>query len=65
MAEYEVEIAPGANVQDNKPFSNRAGRNDITGGFASVRVLEGSGVIIYGSVIDNATGDPVTIPAKR
>jgi len=65
LADFEVEIAAGANVQENQVFSNRAGRGDITAGFASVVVQQGSGVIAYGSVIDNATGDPVTIPAKR
>ncbi len=36
--------------------------NDIDGGYATVTVSTGGGIIAYGSVIDNATNDPTTIP---
>jgi len=62
---FTVAIEAGLNSQENQPFLNRGGRDDVTGGYASVRVLSGGGVIVYGSVIDNMTNDPVTIPMQR
>jgi CubicO group peptidase (beta-lactamase class C family) len=51
-------------VQLNRPFFKLGGRNDIASGYAVVSVLAGQDVYIYGSVIDNATGDPTAIPMK-
>lgn len=51
-------------VQLNRPFFKLGGRNDIESGYAIVTVLSGQDVYIYGSVIDNATGDPTAIPMK-
>ncbi len=65
VATFSVTIGAGLNTQENQPYLNRGGRNDITAGFASVQVTEGAGLIVYGSVIDNQTGDPITIPMKR
>jgi hypothetical protein len=62
---YSLTIDPGVNRQDNQPYLERGGRNDIRGGTAIVTVESGSGVLIYGSVIDQLTGDATTIPPKR
>jgi CubicO group peptidase (beta-lactamase class C family) len=50
--------------QLNQPFADLAGRTDIASGYAEVTVLEGEEVVVYGSVVDNRTNDPTTIPMK-
>ena len=62
---FTVPVPVGSNVQENQPFLNRAGSSDIRAATASVEIMSGSGVIVYGSVVDNLTGDPTTIPAKE
>jgi hypothetical protein len=64
LAVFERTIPAGRNVQENQVFVNRAGTSDVRAALASVTVLSGQGVIVYGSVVDNLTGDPTTIPAK-
>ena len=64
VTSFSVTIPAGSNKQENQPFLNRGGRNDIGSGTAKVSVTAGSGLLIYGSVIDNLTGDPTTIPPK-
>jgi hypothetical protein len=61
---FNVTISPESNRQENQPYLNRGGRSNIEAGYALVEVTSGSGVLIYGSVIDNLTGDPTTIPPK-
>jgi hypothetical protein len=51
-------------VQLNRPFHQLGNRSDIESGYAVIRVLSGQDVYAYGSVIDNATGDPTAIPMK-
>ena len=58
-------LAHGQRLQLQEPFSQLAGRNDIVGGYAVVEVLDGEGVVVYASVIDNLSGDPVYVPAAR
>jgi hypothetical protein len=58
-------IAAGERVQLQEPFERIAGRNDITSGYAVVEVLDGSGLNVYASVIDNRTNDPTTVPMAR
>jgi hypothetical protein len=65
VTNYSLTIDPGVNRQDNQPYLERGGRNDIRGGTAIVTVESGSGVLVYGSVIDELTGDATTIPPKR
>ena len=65
VTSYSMTIDPGVNRQDNQPYLERGGRNDIRGGTAIVTVTSGSGVLVYGSVIDQLTGDATTIPPKR
>ncbi len=62
LAEYTVTLAPGEWKQDNRPFANRAGRTDLDAGYAVVEVSSGAGVFAYGSVVDNLTNDPTTVP---
>ena len=62
---FSVPIDPGVNRQDNQPYLERGGRSDIRGGTAIVTVESGSGVLVYGSVVDELTGDATTIPPKR
>jgi hypothetical protein len=62
---FWVVIPPGGWVQENQPFLVRFGSNNVAGGYAEVQVLEGFGVVAYGSVIDSRTNDPTTIPMQR
>lgn len=59
------EIPAQQSVQLNRPFKILADRDDVESGYAVVTVLSGQDVYAYGSVIDNATGDPIAIPMKR
>jgi len=65
IVSFSVTVQPGQNSQENQPYLNRGGTNDVDAGYAEVTVDSGSGVLVYGSVIDNLTGDPTTIPMKR
>ena len=51
-------------VQLNRPFKALGGRADIESGYAVISVLSGQDIYVYGSVIDNLTGDPTAIPMK-
>ncbi len=62
VGSFTVALAPGQWYQDNRPFANRAGLADLAAGSARVEVLSGSGVVAYGSVVDNVTNDPTTMP---
>jgi len=64
VTSFSVTVPAGGNAQENQPFLNRGGRSDIDSGTAEVTVTAGSGLLVYGSVIDNQTGDPTTIPPK-
>jgi CubicO group peptidase (beta-lactamase class C family) len=57
-------IPPLHTVQFNRPFRTFGGRVDIESGYAVITVLSGQDLYAYGSVIDNATGDPTAIPMK-
>jgi hypothetical protein len=57
-------LAPGERVQLQEPFDRLADRDDLEDGYATVEVRFGTGVIAYGSVVDNVTNDPTTIPMK-
>ena len=61
VGQYQLEIPPGENRQDNRPFRRRFSRTNIVGGYARSTVESGSGVYPYASVIDNETGDPTAI----
>ncbi len=64
LQSFNRTLTPGVLRQENQPFSALAGRSNIVRGSAVITVVSGSGVIAYGSVIDNQTQDPTTIPMK-
>jgi len=57
-------IPPLHTLQFNRPFQTFGGRVDIESGYAVITVRSGQDIYVYGSVIDNATGDPTAIPMK-
>jgi hypothetical protein len=64
VGSFEVSVPAGQWVQDTEPFRNRFGRNDLMAAYAVVRVLSGSSVTAYASVVDNSTNDASTFPMK-
>lgn len=65
IGELSVSLNAGRHHQENEVYKRVAGRNDIGGGYATATVTAGSGVVVYGSVIDNGTGDATTMPMWR
>ena len=65
LGSYNVTLAPGQWKQTQQPFRNMPGYVWLDAGSAKVTVNSGSGVVVYGSVIDNITNDPTTIPFYR
>jgi hypothetical protein len=65
VATVPVTLVPGQLVQLNRPFALSGGRSDITAGYAVLTVKRGEGVIAYGSVLDQGTNDPTTLPVKQ
>jgi CubicO group peptidase (beta-lactamase class C family) len=57
-------IPPLHTVQVNRPYATFCGCVDIESGYAVIKVRSGQDIYVYGSVIDNATGDPTAIPMK-
>ena len=64
IAAYTVSLNPGESKQENQPFKNKAAQTDMGAGYAVVSVTAGSGVLAFGSVLDNVTSDPTTMPMK-
>jgi M6 family metalloprotease-like protein len=58
-------IASGGFIQYLKPFEKYPGRNDLEHAYAKVTVTSGSGIIVWASLVDEATGDPTTVFMKR
>lgn len=58
-------VPPGEQLQVLRPFRSSFNRSDIVAGWAEVQLVSGSDVWGYASVVDNATGDPTTIPLKK
>jgi hypothetical protein len=65
LATYDVALDAGEWKQENQPFKRKAGQSDMAAGFVRIEVLAGSGVIAYGSVVDNTTNDPTTMEMIR
>jgi hypothetical protein len=65
VGSYNVNLTPGQWKQASQPFRNVAGIGNLAGGSARITVNSGSGIVPYGSVIDNITNDPTTIPFYR
>lgn len=64
LTEYPVSLNPGEWKQENRPFFYKAGQTQMFDGYAKVTVTSGTGVLMAGSVIDNVTNDPTTVPMK-
>lgn len=62
MKTYTVGLKPGEWRQVTQPFRTLARQTAMASGYAKVTVTSGSGVFAYGSVVDNTTNDPTTIP---
>jgi hypothetical protein len=62
LTSYDVALEPGEWKQENQPFKKKAGQTDLAAGYVAAEVLTGDGVIAYGSVVDNTTNDPTTMP---
>ena len=65
VGSFHESLPPGLLVAVNRPYSAKFGRSDVSGGWAQIDVSAGSGVLVYGSVVDNSTGDPTTVPMRR
>jgi PKD repeat protein len=65
LGEYAAELAPGQWSQASRPFAVHGGRDDLEAGWARVSVSSGSGVLAYGSVVDNVSNDATTVPMRR
>ncbi len=57
-------ISPLHTLQVNRPYATFCGCVDVESGYAVIKVRSGQDIYVYGSVIDNATGDPTAIPMK-
>jgi immune inhibitor A len=64
VGSYSRTIDAGARHQANQPFAS-AGQHNLANGYARVTVETGAGVLVNGSVVDNTSTDPTTIPLKR
>ncbi|RLE28229.1 MAG: hypothetical protein DRJ65_00390 [Acidobacteria bacterium] len=65
IGSFDLDLPAGQLRQDGRPYKKRFQRTDIVGGFAEIQLTEGDHVYVYGSVIDNETGDPTTISMER
>lgn len=65
VTSYDVSLDPGQWKQENQPFLKKAGLSDMEAGYAIVEIISGSGISGYGSVVDNTTNDPTTMPMIR
>jgi CubicO group peptidase (beta-lactamase class C family) len=61
---FSRKIPAQETVQLNRPFFKLGDRDDVESGYAVITVRSGQDIHVYGSVIDNATGDPTAIPMK-
>lgn len=61
LGTYGFDLAPGRWRQDNRPFSSRGGTTDLAAGSVRLEVTAGAGVLVYASVVDNLTGDALTV----
>ncbi len=65
VGSYTVTLAPGQWKQYSQPFRKVGGQTSMAAGSAKITVTSGSGVFVYGSVLDNVTNDPTTIIMRR
>ncbi len=62
---YTVNLEPGQWKQENRPFYSIAAVSNLDEGYAKIEVISGSGIVGYGSVVDNTTNDPTTMTMIR
>jgi hypothetical protein len=62
---YNMSVGSGMVVQDVEPFKTRAGRPDLGWGYATVEIINGSGILASASVMDSGTNDAFSVPMKR
>lgn len=65
LDEFTLRVPPMRVVQDIEPFAERCGHPDLGWGYARVTAVEGRGVFVSASVINNLTNDSVTIEMQR
>lgn len=65
LVSFEGELDAGQWRQENQPFWQQAGLQDLDAGSARVSVISGGPVVAYASVIDNKTNDATTIPMRE
>ncbi len=63
LVEFDMSVPEGEWRQENRPLFTRAGRDDLAAASARAEVIQGSGVIVSASVVDNITNDPTTLVA--
>lgn len=61
LATFPVTLSPRSYRQETQPFLRRVGKGNLDRGWARVRVLEGAGIVLSASMVDNRTNDPTTI----
>jgi hypothetical protein len=62
--EGQLSVRPFSNAQANRVFDQLAAGSSANA-FAEVEVVSGAGrVVVYGSVVDNSTGDAILVPAQ-
>lgn len=64
LSSFNLTLGAGEYVQETRVFFKRTGRNDIEGGYARIKVTSGAGLVVSGSLVDNATQDPTTVPVQ-
>ncbi len=65
VGSFNLNIPAGQWRQDGEPFRRRFGVNNLSAAYVKVRVISGSGIVAYASVVDNRTNDATTFPMKR
>jgi hypothetical protein len=65
LASDSKTVLPLHTLQINRVFQRLAGRSNIESGYAVITIESGQDIYVYGSLIDNATGDPTAIPMKK
>lgn len=57
-------IPPATTRAYNRILFAKANLTNIASGYARITLLDGGPIVAYGSVLDNVTNDPTTIPMK-
>ena len=65
LTTYTLTVPAGQVLNDTEPFLRRANQPDLGWGFATLTVLKGTNIRTMGSLIDNRTNDPTTVPPKQ